>query len=325
MNIANLVGAFAKPRKDGCLPWLINVLLVPGMVLLLADRAQGQDDTQGSDTPLVQHAVITTRSVYEHLDVDTLADAHLFGAAVDEGESRTQRSVTAPDAALELFLKGIVATDDHRMGYAIIRSADQQEWHFRTGDSVYGLATLEEIHIDRVILRRGGQYDTLRLPIEFMARDTALERARKQEAKRIVSDFRSKLVSRQGMELIKMFGFDTAYRNGGFIGFTVKVMGEDGARMLEVLGVEEGDLITAVNGKRFAESIEAVQSLTELKDATEVDVEIDRNGVPLFFHFDFYDLEQAVGTEEAAEPAIEAHMPEKAKTETPGEDNGDAL
>jgi type II secretory pathway component PulC len=166
-----------------------------------------------------------------------------------------------------------------------------------------------------VILRRDGKNETLRLPIEFMARDHALERARKLEAKRIVSDFRSKLVNSDGMELIKMFGFDTAYKNGGFYGFTVKVVGEDGARMLEVLGVEEGDLITAVNGKRFAESIEAVQSLTELKDATEVDVEIDRQGVPMFFHFDFYQLD-AAGAEDAQaasvaleDAAVEAEEP----------------
>ena len=158
---------------------------------------------------------------------------------------------------------------------------------------MFGLATLEEIYVDRVILLRGGRHETLRLPIEFMASDPVMERERKKEAKRIVSDFRHKLVSRKGMELIKMFGFDTAYKNGGFYGFKVKIIGEDGARMLETLGVEEDDLITAVNGKRFSESIEAVESLKKLKDATEVDVEIERGGVPLFFHFDFADLEQA--------------------------------
>ena len=90
-----------------------------------------------------------------------------------------------------------------------------------------------------------------------------------------------------------MFGFDTAYKNGGFYGFAVKVVGKDGPRMLEALGLEEDDVITAVNGLRFAESIEATQSLTKLKDATEVDIEIERVGVPLFFHFDFADLERA--------------------------------
>lgn len=241
------------------------------------------------------------------------------------GEGEVQGAADNSGTSLQLMLKGIVATDDHLQGYAIIRSDDQQEWHFRAGDSVYGLATLDEIHIDRVILRRDGQYETLRLPIEFMARDTVPERARKLEAKRIVSDFRNKLVNSQGMELIKMFGFDTAYRNGGFIGFTVKAMGEDGVRMLKVLGVEEGDLITAVNGKRFSESIEAVQSLAGLKDAVEVDIEIDRSGVPLFFHFDFDDLEQVADNDEITETKTEVQMMETLDQGFSGAGNGDTL
>jgi S1-C subfamily serine protease len=80
--------------------------------------------------------------------------------------------------------------------------------------------------------------------------------------------------------------------------------------MLEVLGVEEGDLITAVNGKRFSESLEATQSLTKLKDATEVDIEIDRKGVPLFFHFDFADLEQAADSEEKTVDGSEPATPQ---------------
>ncbi|MGB5474787.1 MAG: type II secretion system protein N [Gammaproteobacteria bacterium] len=236
------------------------MLLVFVLVLLLADKVHGQAESNHSD------------AIY---------------AKAESPARSTEQSV---ETVFGLYLKGILATEDQHLGYAIIRSPDEQEWHFRVGESVYGLAMLEQIHIDRVILSRNGRRETLRLPAEFMAPDTALERARKIEARRIVSDFRSKLVNRDGMELIKMFGFDTAYRNGGFAGFTVEVVGEDGARMLEVLGVEAGDLITAVNGRRFAESIEAVQSLTELKDATEVDVEIERNGVPMFFHFDLDQL-----------------------------------
>ena len=246
----------------------------------------------------------TSEFVNTGIPVSMLLGLSLLLLTADSyGADEVQGAADNPGTSLQLMLKGIVATDDHLQGYAIIRSDDQQEWHFRTGDSVYGLATLEEIHIDRVVLRHDGRHETLFLPIEFMARDTAMERARKLEAKRIVSDFRSKLVNRDGMELIRMFGFDTAYKNGGFYGFTVKVVGEDGARMLEVLGVEEDDLITAVNGKRFAESIEAVQSLTELKDAAEVDVEIERDGVKMFFHFDFDQLD-AAGAEKSQAASV---------------------
>ena len=307
MNISNFTGGFSKPWNRSWLPGLVNVMLVSGLVLLLADWVQGFDDTPGSDAPQMHDTVMSTQPENESPDVvDTLVEAQLFDAVDDAGENQAQRPIQVPDTALDLFLKGIVATSDHRDGYAIIRSPDEQEWPFRTGDSVYGLATLEEIYIDRVILRRDGRYETLRLPIEFMAREHSGEEARKKEARRIVTDFREKLLARDGMALIRMFGFEETYGNGGFIGFTVKIVGEDGARMLEVLGVEEGDVITAVNGKRFAESLEAIESLRTLKDATEVDVEIDRQGAPMFFHFDFDQLDAAgAGEPKAASVVLE--------------------
>lgn len=287
--------AFHKLLQNRWLIWLVNSLLVLWLVLLVADEAWQyfQPDPEPVATVATPPSKVATP---EEFPAEQLADLHLFGIADEQEKIDVKRILDAPETRLKLSLKGIVSTDDSKQGYAIIQKPDKEEKHFKVNDSVFGLATLEEIYIDRVILLRGEHYETLKLPIEFLGSDPFMERQRKEEAKRIVSDFRNKLVNRQGMELIKMFGFDTAYKNGGFYGFTVRIVGEDGARMLETLGVEENDLITAVNGKRFAESIEAVQSLTRLKDATEVDVEIEREGVPMFFHFDFADLEQAAET-----------------------------
>jgi len=265
-----------KPMNNRYLPDIVNILLAFLLALLTVGKVWGS------------------------------GDAHHPDVLPDRGGSQIQHTVRPTDSTQELLLKGVVATDDDQLGYAIIRSSDDQEFHFRAGDSVYGLATLEEIHVDRVIIRHNGLREVLRLPIEFMARDLSLELARKTEARRIVTDLRKKLLARDGMALIRMFGFEETYRNGGFMGFTVKIVGEDGARMLEVLGVEEGDVITAVNDKRFAESLEAIQSLSALKDATEVDVEIDRQGVPMFFHFDFDQLDAAGGEDaQAASVALE--------------------
>ena len=310
-----------KLLKSRWLIRLVNALLVLWLVWLVADAAwqyfQPAPETEDKITVTPQPATTTPK-----ITADQTTDWHLFGIADEQEKQNMKRMLNAPETKLKLSLKGIVATDNHLDGYAIIQKPDKEELHFKVKDSVFGLATLEEIYIDRVILLRGERYETLRLPIEILSDDLSLERQRKEEAKRVVSDFRHKLVNRQGMELIKMFGFDTTYKNGGFYGFTVKIVGEDGARMLEVLGVEEDDVITAVNGKRFSESIEAVQSLTKLKEATEVDIEIERGGVPLFFHFDFADLEQAAGSEEktadSSEPATEKPA---AATDTPQPDN----
>ena len=280
-----------KLLKSSWLIRLVNALLVLWLVWLVADAAW--QHFQPDPEPEVTVAAPSKVATPQKLPTDQMDDWHLFGSVDKQEKTPVKRMLNAPETKLKLSLKGIVATDDHLDGYAIIQKPGSEELHFKVKDSVFGLATLEEIYVDRVILLRGERYETLRLPIEFLSGDPFLERQRKKEAKRIASDFRHKLVNRKGMELIKMFGFDTAYKNGGFYGFTVKVVGKDGPRMLEALGIDEGDVITAVNGKRFAESIEAVQSLTELKDATEVDVEIERAGTPLFFHFSFSDLEQA--------------------------------
>lgn len=275
---------------------VLEVLIVFFLALLIADQGLGSGNAHAADAMQIHPGDIDYRSLTENPYRYTQVSAH-----------HSDTAAYPPDSTLDLFLKGIVATDDHQLGYAIIRDSDRQEFHFRAGDSVYGLAELEEIHVDRVIIRRNGHREVLRLPVEFMARQDPAEKARKKEARRIVTDFREKLLARDGMSLIRMFGFEETFANGGFIGFTVKIVGEDGARMLEVLGVQEGDVITAVNGKRFAESLEAIESLRTLKDATEVDVEIDRQGVPMSFHFDFDQLD-AAGVEEAraASVAVEA-------------------
>ena len=249
-------------------------------------------------------------------------DTHGAEAWLTNTDSIDDRSITGRhyphDSSLDLSLKGVVATADDQLGYAIIRSADGQEFHFIAGDSIYGLARLEEIYIDRVMISNNGLREVLRLPIEFMARKHFGEEARKQEARRIVSDLRQKLLARDGMALIRMFGFEETYRNGGFVGFTVKVVGEDGLRMLEVLGVLEGDVITAYNGKRFAESLEAIESLHTLRDATEVDLEIDRQGVPMSFHFDFDQLDAAADEDaQAASAVLEHEAVETGKSTTP--------
>ncbi len=284
--------ALHKLLQNRWLIWLVNTLLVLWLVWLVADETWQY--FQPDPEPVASVAKPPPKvATPQEFTTGQLADLHLFGVAGEQEKIDVKRIMDAPETKLKLLLKGIVSTDDSKQGYAIIQKPDKEEKHFEVKDSVFELAILEEIYIDRIILLRGGRHETLKLPIEFMGGDLFMERQRKAEAKRIASDFRHKMLNRKGMELMKMFGFDTAYRNGLFVGFTVNIFGEDGARMLEALGVEEGDIITVVNGKRFSESIEAVQSLSKLKDATEVDIEIDRKGVPMFFHFDFADLEQA--------------------------------
>jgi len=291
VNIANAFNVRSTSLASRWLPAGVSLLLVIALVLLLADRLPVFDRPEAAKALDLQHGADTTEAANEQHTAYDPENTNMFAKVEDGGDSGNRHPAQLPDTSLQLYLQGVMATDDGRLGYAIIRSSDQQELHFRVGDSVFGLATLEVIYVDRVILRRNGLQETLRLPVGFMAHDIEYAHDREDETRALVSDFRSKLINRDGMALIRMFGFEETYRNGGFVGFTVKIAGEQGADMLAVLGIEEGDVITAVNGKRFADVLDAIQSLPALKDATEVDVEIDRSGVPMFFHFELDQLD----------------------------------
>ena len=272
------------------LPRLVNLLLLTGIAWLVYQLVLQFIPNDARDTLHVTDIeTATAPAVRQETGHHKIADWHLFGesADLDETESTSRIPTHAPETRLKLSLKGIVATDDHTLGYAIIQKPDKEEKHFKVQDSVFGLATLEEIYVDRVILKRNGSYETLRLPVEFIAGDLDLERRRQEEIKRVVTDYRDTFLSRDGMELIKLFGFKPAYKNASFTGFIVTAMGDKGREMMQTIGVEEGDLITAVNGLRFSETIDAVEQLKDLKAAASVDFIIERNGSDIPFHLDF--------------------------------------
>ncbi len=188
---------------------------------------------------------------------------------------------------LALTLRGVLATnaEDPTQGYAQIESEDKEDI-FAVNDNIFGLAILKEIYHNRVIVLHQKKRFTLLLSNDFKKSAHYLDEQLIQQ-KKIASDFRNLLFKRRGMDLIKLFGFDTVYRNGGFYGFAINVLGKDGQRMIDTFGIKNNDIIVAVNNDHFSENIQAVNNLTQLKDATQANIEIDRNGVSLFFDIHF--------------------------------------
>jgi len=294
---------------------LVNSLLALWLVWLIADAAW--QFFMPAPEPEVSGAPSPAPSTPEKHPTGNIADWHLFGLASDKSGTTAQNVLDAPETKLKLTLRGIYATGDPLEGYAIIQKPDRQEEHFSVKDSIFGLATLEKIHVDRIIILRKGTYETLTLPEEALLFVPFAEKIRKEAEKRTMSTWRKKFVQRKGMDLIKMFGFEQAFKPSGFIGFRIKSLGEEGDKMLETLGLEDGDIVTAVNGKRFAESLEAAKSLKDLKTATEVDIEVDRDGVPLFFHLEF---DEGDGIEElAVDEPVDTMKNFREETEAPDE------
>ena len=67
------------------------------------------------------------------------------------------------------------------------------------------------------------------------------------------NDYRTISISGSGKILRDLFIFNTAWKQGNFIGFIIKARDEEGLKMMDVLGIKNHDLITVVNGLRFSE------------------------------------------------------------------------
>ena len=228
-------------------------------------------------TPIITQAKASQKQSLSKLD--------LFGAS--EKIATVNKASETKLTKLNFTLRGILSTEDPKQGIAQIQNAKKEERHFTVSDTVFGKATLEEIHADHVILLHNGRYEKLMLPEEFLNVKHFSAEQNRLERKKIATNFRQLMLRRNGETLRKLFGFDTAWKNGGFVGFIIKALGEKGLEMMETLGIKDGDLITVVNGLRFSESLEAAQQLTELKTATSIDIIIERNGQEIPFHIEF--------------------------------------
>ena len=121
----------------------------------------------------------------ESADVATTADRgaaepsaipgwQLFGEAdADEASAET---IEAPQTQLDLRLKGIVHARDSGRARALIAAGSGEASLQATGDTIEGGGRIHAIERDRVILRRGDQYESLPLEVPRVALDTPLAR-----------------------------------------------------------------------------------------------------------------------------------------------------
>src|SRR5699024_1741827 len=84
------------------------------------------------------------------------------------GETETEEVVVeeikdAPDTRLSLELVGLFAHVDNAKAVAVIAEKGKEASLYRVGDSLPNSVEVVEIHRDRVILRRQGKHETLRM------------------------------------------------------------------------------------------------------------------------------------------------------------------
>jgi len=147
-------------------PW-VNALFVLILAYILAGFAWRlwPLEEQSGIRPLVASMSDSTVGVSPD-NLDGVAALHLFGEAAVRNEVVEEAPIDAPETRLSLTLKGIIALSEAGLGLALIAEGQQDEKLYKVGDTLSGGAVLHEVLADKVILKRGGRFETLTLPKE---------------------------------------------------------------------------------------------------------------------------------------------------------------
>lgn len=151
-------------RLIGIARWLAAVVIVVWLAKVLADSVllwyAGPQQVAAPD-PSLQRLAVVERQSNGSLSRQQVEGWNLFGVPPEEAPE--ERVVDAPDTRLRLELLGLFQHRDPAQARAIIAEQGRDAALLKPGDRVPGNAELVEVLVDRVILRRQGQLEALRL------------------------------------------------------------------------------------------------------------------------------------------------------------------
>ncbi|WP_018954734.1 type II secretion system protein GspC [Thioalkalivibrio sulfidiphilus] len=213
-----------------------------------------------------------------------VAGLHLFGQAEVRDEAAVAVPVDTPDTRLNLSLKGVVAATPVERGIALIADERGNERHYAVGAELPGGATLEQVHGDRVVLRRAGRFEQLRLP-----RDAPLSgeapavlvpepMAQPGSQPGSIPEATRQQWLQDPRTLFDMVQAQPVMQDGSIRGFAISPRRD--ARAFRQAGLRPGDVVTSINGVTIAGMTDPAAMMEQLAGATELRLDIERNGRP---------------------------------------------
>ena len=272
---------FDSPRNNARLALGVNLLLIT----LIAYAAATMSWQFVSSFTQTEQAVAVSRSVAKpqtRTSLSTVPSLHVFGEA-DREPVATNKPIEAPDTRLRLELTGLFASSDPKQSLAIISEKNGKDESYRIGDTLPGNATLHEVYADRVILRRLGKLETLRLkePAEKIdiGRNTRKATSRPGDVPRSSPKLRQmqEQYKTDPQSLFKQLRITPVSRDGKITGY--RFSHNDRAFMKEI-GLTTQDIITAVNGVSVSDSGKLFAMMKDADQLGEVNLTILRNGQP---------------------------------------------
>lgn len=292
MTFSSIRSAFARDWTRISVAALILVLACAALLEVAELGWQLLPTPAAGREPRIARQAIDTGD--ERIDYRLIASAHLFGRPAVT--STTTRARHAPSTPLNLILRGVVLTEQPATARAIIAVPDQPERAYPLGAEVSGGATIEEFFADRIILKRNGRYETLRLNIDGLPpgevelgppdnaqADTGrVDLAGDPELTNALVEYRNQLVQ-DPASLSGLLRVDPASEDGVFLGYRIR--DDSDLAALSRFGLRAGDLITEVNGIRLDRPEAGISLLRQLTIAKALEFNVLRQDNLVSFSF----------------------------------------
>ncbi|MGD8629562.1 MAG: type II secretion system protein GspC [Gammaproteobacteria bacterium] len=269
---------------------VVNVLLVVWIASQLAALTWSVLAPAEDAAPAVVETAAAPVQRNEELDlIREIPGWHLMGVVSQQAAPVAAAApIEAPDTRLKLVLHGVLASDDPQHARAIIADPRGKEEQYAIGDNLPGNAELGEVHPDRVILKRNGRYETLRLPQDkqqqtntISAVNTSLRSAPRSRVVRPGPEQRlQNITQRVRQNPVSLYEVVRPVpkqdEDGNIVGYTLQP-GRD-RELFTHLGLQAGDVVVQINDLKLDSAASSAQALRSVQNGQEVNMVVLRDG-----------------------------------------------
>jgi len=275
-----------KFKANKFLPKFIFIILIILITQTLAELTWSffsPEQESASNNNQIEH-VKTSTSISSLKEV---ASYHLFGDAKQQAVVN-EKVIDAPETRLRLNLKGVFASTNSTQALAIISSSKGKDKTYHIGDKVTGGALLHAVYADRVILKRNGKLETLRLPkskVDSKAfynlpssditgrKINSINQLNYGQAQRL-RKIRDTLL-KEPAKVWQQVRINPVMKSGQVQGYT---LAHNDQNLMKALHIRKTDIITAVNGQSLSDPATLYGLMTILSDQQSLELTIERNG-----------------------------------------------
>jgi general secretion pathway protein C len=265
---------------------VINLLLVIWIASMLATLTW---DLLSPEEPEEQIETVTESAAVpvnpDRQLISQLPAWHLMGVAKQDSQPvQTNTPIEAPETKLKLILKGALSSDDPELARAIIADPRGKEEQYAVGEKLPGNAELSEIHADRIILKRNGRFETLRLPKDKKSSNTVASRsvsARPRASpmaspQQRLNTARQQLKQGSGNLANLVRATPKRGKDGKTIGYILSP-GRDPDLFAQV-GLQQGDVAIQINNIKLDNPTNSARALKSMQSGDSVSVTVLRHG-----------------------------------------------